>query len=101
MRGITAKRRNAEIEKLIEEITVDCYNEYEQLSAFEVTINDAIDGYAKAFYLDEPVYLVGVNFDQGIYASLRAQITRQRKKLRWRYWIWRSIVKKRKNSNTW
>lgn len=81
MRGIMAKRRNAEIEKLIEEITVDCYNEYEQLSAFEVTINDAIDGYAKAFYLDEPVYLVGVNFDQGIYAGLRAQITRQRKKI--------------------
>ncbi len=73
------KKRNAEIEKLIEEITVDCYNEDEQLTAFEVVINDAIDGYAKAFHLDEPVYLVEVNSDKGLHAGLRAKITRQRK----------------------
>lgn len=73
------KQQIAEIEKLIEEITVDCYNEDEQLTAFEVTINDAIDGYAKAVHIGEPVYLVEVNFDKGLHAGLRAKITRQRK----------------------
>jgi hypothetical protein len=73
------KKQIDEIEKLIEEITVDCYNEDEQLTAFEVTITDAIDGYAKAFHMDEPVYLVEVNSDKGLHAGLRAKITRQRK----------------------
>jgi hypothetical protein len=75
-----AKKRNNEIEKLIEDITVDCYGEDEQLSAFEVVINNAIDKYAKAFHMDEPVYLVEVNSDKGLHAGLRAKITRQRKK---------------------
>jgi len=73
------KKQNAEIEKLIEDITVDCYNEDEQLMAFETVINDAIDEYAKAFHMDEPVYLVEVNSTKGVYAGLRAKITRQRK----------------------
>jgi hypothetical protein len=73
------KKQIDEIEKLIEEITVDCYNEDEQLTAFEVTSHDAIDGYAKAFHMDEPVYLVEVNSDRGLHAGWRAKITRQRK----------------------
>jgi len=73
------KKQNAEIEKLIEDIIVDCYNEDEQLMAFETVINEAIDDYAKAYHLDEPVYLVEVNSNKGIYAGLRAKITRQRK----------------------
>lgn len=73
------KKQIAEIEKLIEEITVDCYNEDEQLAAFEVVINDAIDSYAKAFHMDEPVYWVEVNSNKGLHAGLRAKITRQRK----------------------
>lgn len=76
-----ANKRNNEIEKLIEDITVDCYGEDEQLSAFEVVINDAIDEYAKAYHLGEIVYLVEVNFDKGLRAGLRAKITRQRKEL--------------------
>lgn len=73
------KKQIAEIEALITEITVDCYNDEEQLSAFEVVINDAIDEYAKAFHMDEEVYLVEVNSNKGLHAGLRAKITRQRK----------------------
>ena len=73
------KKQIAEIEKLIDDIAVDCYSENEQLSAFEVVINDAIDEYAKAFHLGETVYLMEVNFDKGLHAGLRAKITRQRK----------------------
>jgi hypothetical protein len=73
------KKQNAEIEKLIEDIIVDCNGEDEQLAAFEVVINDAIDKYAKAFHMDEPVYLIEVNSNKGLYAGLRAKITRQRK----------------------
>lgn len=73
------KEKNAEIEKLIEDIIVDCYNEDEQLMAFETVINEAIDEYAKAFHMDEPVYIVEVNSKKGIHAGLRAKITRQRK----------------------
>ncbi|NJN15483.1 MAG: hypothetical protein HC822_03905 [Oscillochloris sp.] len=29
-------------EQRFEEITVDCYNEYEQLSAFEIYLSDAL-----------------------------------------------------------
>lgn len=76
-----SKKQDTEIEKLIEDITVDCYGEDEQLSAFEVVINDAIDKHAKVLHLNEPVYLVAVNFDKGLYAGLRAKITRQSKKL--------------------
>lgn len=75
------KKQIAEIEKLVDDITVDCYGEDEQLSAFEVVINDAIDEHAKAFHLGETVYLVEVNFDMGLHAGLRAKITRQRKEL--------------------
>ncbi len=73
------KKQIAEIKKLIDEITVDCHDEDEQLMAFENAINDAIDSYAKAFHLDEPAYLVEVNFNKGLRAGLRAKITRQRK----------------------
>ena len=73
------KKQNAEIEKLIDEITADSNGEDEQLMAFEVVINEAIDDYAKAFHLDEPVYLVEVNSNKGLRAGLRAKITRQRK----------------------
>jgi len=76
-----AKKQNAEIEKLIDDITVDCYGEDEQLSAFEIVINDAIDKHAKALHLNEPIYLVALNFDKGLYAGLRAKITRQSKEL--------------------
>jgi hypothetical protein len=69
------------IEKLIDDVTVDCYGEDEQLSAFEVVINDAIDEYDKAYHWGETVYLVEANFDKGLRAGLRAKITRQRKKL--------------------
>ena len=75
------KKPAAEIEKLIEEITVDCNNEDEQLTAFELTINDAIHGQAKAYHLGVPVHIVDVNSNQGLYAGLRAKITRQRKTL--------------------
>jgi hypothetical protein len=75
------KKQIAELEKLIEEITVDCYNEDEQLSAFEIVINDTIGKYAKANLMGEPVQLVEVNFDKGLYAGLRAKITRQGKAL--------------------
>jgi hypothetical protein len=76
-----AKKQNAKIEELIDDITVDCYGEDEQLSAFEVVITDAIDKHAKALHLNEPVYLVAVNFDKGLYAGLRAKITRQSQEL--------------------
>ena len=76
------KKQIAAIEKLIDDIIVDCYGEDEQLSAFEVAINDAIDEYVKAFHLGEAVYLVEVNFDKGLNAGLRAKITRQRKEFK-------------------
>jgi|GEM_PF-4041459 len=31
--------------------------------------------------MDEPVYLVGVNFDKGLYAGMRAKISHQSKEL--------------------
>jgi hypothetical protein len=74
-----AKKQNTEIEKLIEDITVDCYGEDEQLSAFEVVINDTIDKHVNALHLNEPINLVAVNFNKGFYAGLRAKITRQSK----------------------
>ena len=74
------KKQIIEIEKLIDEITVDCHDEDEQVMAFVSAINDAIDEYAKAFHMDEPVYFVEVNLNKGLHAGLRAKITRQRKK---------------------
>jgi len=79
MKAAMTKKQIAEIEELVGEITADCHDEDEQLMAFEGAINDAIDEYAKAFHLDEPVYLVGVNSNKGLRAGLRAKITRQRK----------------------
>jgi hypothetical protein len=81
------KKRDAEIEKLIEEITGDCYNEDEQLTAFEVTINDAIDGYAKALHMDEPVYLVEVNFDQASTPVCAQRSPARARSLKCRCWI--------------
>jgi len=92
------KKRDAETKKLIAEITVDCHDEDEQLMAFGYAINDAIDSYAKAFHLDEPVYLVEANFNKGLRAGPRAKITRQSKNLKRRCWIWRLIRRKKKKS---
>lgn len=76
-----SKEQDAGIEKLIDDIIVDCYNEDEQLIAFETVINDAINGHAKAHHLGEPVDVVEVNSNMGVRAGLRAKITRQGKKV--------------------
>lgn len=44
------KKQIIEIETLVDEITVDCHDEDEQVMAFVNEINDAIDKYAKSFH---------------------------------------------------
>lgn len=54
---------NADLDELIEEITVDAYGEDEQLWAFRQVIEDEVDLPAAGFIIDEPVKIIKIDYD--------------------------------------
>jgi len=83
-------------EKRFEEITVDCYNEYEVLSAFEVYLTDALQGPFAATWRDpdepdhsEPVTVLGVadvDDRRGVLMKVRRANGKERRVLAEQLW---------------
>jgi hypothetical protein len=53
--------RQADLEALIEEITVDCYGEEEELTGFLTYLEDALERPVEATVVGVPVIIVGVD----------------------------------------
>lgn len=53
----------AELDELIEEITVDAYGEDEQLWAFRQAFEDCVDWPAKGYVIGQPVSVVEIDYD--------------------------------------
>ena len=53
------RKSEEELNDLVDEITVDAYNDDEQLWAFRQVIEDEVDLPADAFVLGEPVVVLG------------------------------------------
>ncbi len=65
-----------ELDALIEEITVDCYNEDEELSGFLTYLDDALEQPVEATMMGVPVTLVGVDCLDGPLRGLVAHCRR-------------------------
>jgi Calcium binding len=65
-----------ELDALIEEITVDCYNEDEELSGFLAYLDDALEQPVEATVMGVPVTLVGVDCPDGPLRGLVAHCQR-------------------------
>ena len=57
--------RQADLEALIEEITVDCYGEEEELTGFLTYLEDALERPVEATVVGVPVTIVGVDCPAG------------------------------------
>ena len=57
--------RQADLEALIEEITVDCYGEEEELTGFLTYLEDALERPVEATVVGVPVIIVGVDCPAG------------------------------------
>ena len=71
--------RQADLEALIEEITVDCYGEEEELTGFLTYLEDALERPVEATVVGVPVIIVGVDCPAG---ALRGLVARCRRRLR-------------------
>jgi hypothetical protein len=73
------KRRpdDADLDRLIEEITVDAYGDDEQLWAFRQVIEDEVDLPADGFIIDEPVKIVKIDYDGNERRGLTATCRRE------------------------
>jgi hypothetical protein len=71
---VTAGRRD--LEALIEEITVDCYGEDEELTGFLTYLEDALERPVEATVVGVPVTIVGVHCPAG---ALRGLVARYRR----------------------
>ena len=70
-------RDKADLDRLIEEITVDAYGDDEQLWAFRQVIEDEVDFPADAFIIEEPVKVIKIDYDgnqrRGLTATFRGK----------------------------
>lgn len=70
-----AERIRDRLDELIDEITVDCYGEDEQLWGFLTAIEDALAAPAAAEVVGAPVELIAIDYDgdprRGLVASCR------------------------------
>ena len=71
---MTAGRRD--LEALIEEITVDCYGEDEELTGFLTYLEDALERPVEATVVGVPVSIVGVDCPAGALRGLVARCRR-------------------------
>jgi hypothetical protein len=71
---VTAGKR--ELDALIEEITVDCYNKDEELSGFLTYLDEALEQPVEATVMGVPVTLVGVDSTDGPLRGLVANCQR-------------------------
>lgn len=64
----------ARLEKLIEEATIDCYDETEEFEGMVVTLTDELQFPVKATALGDPVTVLGIDsktsFERGIMATV-------------------------------
>jgi hypothetical protein len=67
--------RQADLEALIEEITVDCYAE-EELTGFLIYLEDALERPVEATVVGVPVVIVGVDCPAGALRGLVARCRR-------------------------
>lgn len=65
-----------ELDALIDEITVDCYNDDEELSGFLTYLEEALEQPVEAIVMDVPVTLVGVDCPDGRLRGLVANCRR-------------------------
>jgi hypothetical protein len=65
--------RQADLEALIEEITVDCYGEDEELAGFLTHLEDALERPVEATVVGVPVVIVGVDCPAGALRGLVAR----------------------------
>ena len=65
-----------ELDALIEEITVDCYNEDEELSSFLTYLDEALEQPVEGTVMGVPVTLVGVDSTDGPLRGLVAHCQR-------------------------
>jgi hypothetical protein len=72
--AVTGGRR--ELDALIEEITVDCYNEDEELGGFLTYLEEALEQPVEATVMGVPVTLVGVDSPDGPLQGLVATCRR-------------------------
>src|SRR6266852_465473 len=77
--NLTPRTRPAklrELDELIEKITTDAYREDEQLWAFRQAFEDGVSTPCDAFVIDEPVSVVGFDYDGNERSGLRAKCRR-------------------------
>ena len=67
----------AALDELIEEITVDAYNEDEQLWAFRQVFEDDVPMPADGFVIGEPVSVVEIDYDGNERRGLTAKCRRE------------------------
>jgi hypothetical protein len=70
------KKSEEELNDLVDEITVDAYNDDEQLWAFRQVIEDEVAMPADAFALGEPVTLIEIDYDGNERRGLTARCRR-------------------------
>ena len=68
--------RQADLEALIVEITVDCYGEEEELTGFLAYLEDALERPVEATVVGVPVTIVGVDCPAGALRGLVARCRR-------------------------
>ena len=66
----------ADLETLIEEITIDCYGEDEELTGFLTYLEDALERPVAATVVGVPVTIVGVDCPAGVLRGLVAKCRR-------------------------
>jgi hypothetical protein len=74
--------RQADLEALIEEITVDCYGEEEELTGFLAYLEDALERPVEATVVGVPVTILGVDCPAGALRGLVARCWRDGRHLR-------------------
>lgn len=77
----TTKQNKTKFEKMAEEATMDCYNEYEQCSGWACTLADELPLHLKCLIFGEEATLVDVDTDEGG-TSVLGVITKNKKKIR-------------------
>src|SRR5687767_12165828 len=68
---------NADLDELIEEITVDAYGDDEQLWAFRQVIEDEVELPTDGFIIDEPVKIIKIDYDGNERRGLTATCRRE------------------------
>ena len=71
------RKSEEELNDLVDQITVDAYNDDEQLWAFRQVIEDEIDLPADAFVLGEPVTVMEIDYDGNERRGLTAKLRRE------------------------